>query len=267
MAVMKRRDWTTREIELLREHYPRGGVAACMPHIQRSRGSIYQHANALRLRAPGETGVREHWPNDPEIDAKIRRLHERPLLKGAVTAFADQIKRPRWYVSKRARELGLKTPRFKELPWTDAELQILHDTAHIGTANARKAFIRAGFNRSETAIHVKRKREGISMALARQDHGQYTATQLSHLFGVDAKTVTRWIALGELPAKHWGTNRTEIQGGDMWQISERDLREFVVSHPLRIELRKIPDSNRAWFIELVAGRAGLCVGEATRDAA
>lgn len=253
---MSRYNWTTREVAIVREHYPLGGVAACLPHLTRSRGSIYQRANALGLRAPGETGVRESWPNDPEIDARIRKLHETPLLKGAITEFAARIGRPKWYVSRRARELGLKTPRFKEAAWSQDEIQLLHDTSHIGTAAARKRFLKEGFNRSETAIHVKRKRLGVSVRQSRQDAGLYAAHAISELFGVDAKTTLRWIRMGELRAKRRDTDTDE------YVVAERDLREFIITHPMRVELRKIPDSNRAWFIELLAGRAGLAVDRA-----
>lgn len=220
-------NWTTREVAIVREHYPQGGLDACAKLLQRTRYAIYQRARTLGLSAPGQTGgAREKWPNDPEIDARIKRLHETPLMKGAITEFAERINRPCWYVSRRARELGLKTPRFRELPWTPAEIDLLHETAHIGTKNAQKRFKRAGYVRSETAIHVKRKREGISTTLAKQDHGLYTAGQVASLFGVDAKTVTRWIHLAELRAKRRGTERVEIQGGDMWTVTERDLREI-----------------------------------------
>jgi hypothetical protein len=53
----------------------------------------------------------------------------------------------------------------------------------------------------------------------------------------------------------------------MWQIGEKDLREFIVTYPLRVELRKIPDSNRVWFIGLLAGRAGIASQEALREVA
>jgi hypothetical protein len=189
------------------------------------------------------------------------------MRKGALKELAEAIRRPRWYVSRRARELGLKSPRFKEKPWTAAEIEILHETAHINTANARQHFLRAGFNRSETAIQVKRKRECINTTLARQDAGLYTANQIAEMLGVDNKTVTRWISMSELRAKRRGTDRLETQGGDMWQVSEKDLREFIVSFPLRVELRKIPDSNRVWFIDLLAGRAGISTEKALREAA
>jgi len=241
---MTGRFWTTREMAILREHYPVGGMDACLAYLERPRSTIYQKALALGLHAPGYCGYRERHEVDAEMDMALRRLHETPLLKGAIVAFAEQWKRPTWWISKRARELGLKTPRFKELPWTDAEIQILHDTAHITTANARKRLMAAGFNRSETAIHVKRKREGISVKQAKQDAGIYNENQCAELLGVDRKTVGKWAREGELKATFDGV---------FYNVRESDLRRFIVTYPHRVALRKIPDSSRVWFIELVAG--------------
>lgn len=251
--------WTTREIALLREHYPRGGVTACEAVMQRTRSSIYQHARELGLRAPGQPTVRLHYANDSRLDEALRFLHEHPLLKGAVVEFAQRWQRPTWWVSRRARDLGLKTPRFRELPWTAAEIDILHDTAHVNPKNAQAAFKRAGFKRSETAIVVKRKREGIGATQARLDAGLLNGHQAAALLGVDGKTPSSWIALHGLKAsKRWKDGREH----DDWVIRERDLREFIIANPCRLELRKIPDSSRAWFIELLAGRAGQTVERA-----
>lgn len=239
--------WTTPEITIVRENYPKGGVESCLPLLERTWSSIYQVARKLDLRAPGETGVRERWPHTPEIDEQIRRLHETALLKGAILEFARKVGRPQWYVSKRARELGLKTPRFKEPVWSSDELDLLHKTAHISTGAARKHFLRAGLDRSETSIHVKRKRVGISVRMARQDAGIYNAHVVGDFLGVDAKTVIRWIGANELKA------RKEL---DLWLVTEHHLREFIIRYPLRVALRRIPDSNRIWFIGLLAGRTG-----------
>lgn len=243
---MSGRFWTTTELAAVREHYPRGGVEACLPHVQRNRQSIYQRAAAMGLHAPGYSGARERWPNDPELDERIRRLHEHPLQRGAIRDFAECVGRPCWYVSRRARELGLKTPRFREPPWTPSEVQLLHDTAHLLPSGARLTFKRSGYTRSDTAIVVKRKRQGILLTQARNDEGLFNANQLSELLGVDRKTVARWITLSELPGK---------KRGDLWFIKDRDLREFIITHPFRVELRKIPDSSRAWFIELLGRKA------------
>jgi excisionase family DNA binding protein len=197
--------------------------------------------------------MRQKWKPDADLDARLVWLHQRPMGRGAIMEFAQRIGRPQWWVSRRARELGLKTPRFRELPWSPAEIALLHETAHIGTSNARVRLRKAGFDRSETAIHVKRVREGISVRQARQDAGIYNSNQVAELLGVDRKTATRWIHFGELRATRDGEN---------YSIRESDLRTFIVNYPLRVELRKIPDSNRIWFIELLAGRAGVTVEQA-----
>ena len=47
------RYWTAAEDELLREHYPRGGPAACLPHLPgRLWNAIGMRARTLGLRAP-----------------------------------------------------------------------------------------------------------------------------------------------------------------------------------------------------------------------
>lgn len=46
--------WTTREIALLREHYPRGGAVACLPHLPRhTESAIRQKAAELGIAAGG----------------------------------------------------------------------------------------------------------------------------------------------------------------------------------------------------------------------
>jgi excisionase family DNA binding protein len=254
MANPRDRFWTTAEIAIVREHYPHGGIDACVPLLsKRSRSSIYQRAGKLKLRAPGQPALRQSWKPDADIDARIVWLHQRPMGRGAILEFAARISRPQWWVSKRARELGLKTPRFKESPWSEAELALLHETSHLSAKQARIRFVKAGFTRSETAIHVMRKRQHISVVQARQDAGFYTGNQLAELFGVDPKTITRWIRIGELEA---------ARNGENFSIRESALREFIITCPLRIELRKIPDSNRTWFIQLLAGKAGISVERA-----
>lgn len=243
--------WTVPEVSALRANYPVGGIDAVAPLLpNRTRYAIYQKAQLLKLRSTVMPAVRESYPQDDEIDARIRRVHEGPMARGALLELAQRINRPAWWVSRRARQLGLKTPRFREPPWSATELELLRTTAHIGTCNARKHFLAAGFNRSETSIQVKRKRERISVVAARQDAGTYHAHEVAELLGVDGKTVIRWINFGELKAR---------KCGDFWFVQERDIRKFVISHPLRVELRKIPDSNRVWFIELLAGTVGVSV--------
>lgn len=137
--------------------------------------------------------------------------------------------------------------------FTKEELQLLVDTAHLSPKVAAARFKKHGFVRSETGIHVKRKR----LKVKPSDNGYYNASQLAMLLGVDPSTVANWCERGWLKAKRRGTNRTQPQGGDQWWIREADVRTFAVHHPMRIDHRKLPPSSWAWFVELLVGRARI----------
>jgi excisionase family DNA binding protein len=125
--------------------------------------------------------------------------------------------RPRWWVSRRALELGLRQPTKREPPWTDAELELLESLSHHRINTIRRKLKSHGYTRSDAAIAVKLKREGISLRMSRDLAGIYSATSAAKLLGVDAKTIQRWIQAEGLPASRAGTARTAVQGGDEWR--------------------------------------------------
>jgi hypothetical protein len=243
-AVRKHPFWTTREEKVLREHYPTGGVAACLPLLpRRSMGAIHQHAKVMDLNAPGNEFKRERWATSEAIDNVIRRYWLKPY-KGFRADCAHVVGRPGWWVSGRAAKLGLTAPRFKEPAWSEVELEIVGANAHRALSTIQRALARAGFTRTETAIAVKLKRMGPG---SRIDLDHYTAHQLAKLMGVDGKTVTSWIARGLLKAGRRGTDRVAIQGGDHYWIHRRDIRAFVKDNAATVDLRKV---DRFWFIDL-----------------
>lgn len=238
--------WTTAESAIVREHYAAGGPDACLPLLDRTRSAIHQHARGLGLKAP------KHWrgivpyTSSEFIDAQIRRVYQNAPSRGDVTALAKRIDRPRHWVSRRAVALGLVLPRFKDLPWSDTELDILAETTHLRPEQTARRLKRAGYTRSVTAVVVKRKRQGM-----RQERDSYSARELAGLMGVDGKTVARWISLGLLQATKAGTKRTEIQGGDEWRISPKQVRAFVIENLNTVDLRKIEPAKH-WFVDLLA---------------
>lgn len=247
-AEAPRRPWTGREEMILKRVYPAGGLQAAREALpDRSVSAIYQRAGVLQLRSPHKrTGVpRQRYQTSEFIDAAIRRAYQVTPDKGTVARLAQTLMRPRWWVSKRATKLGLVVPRFKESPWTPAELDIVQAHAHRSPATLRRTLQRHGFTRTETAIVVKLKRLGAD----RTDPDHYTATGLADLMGVDVKTVTRWIETLGLVARRRGTDRTEQQGGDQWWIHRRDVRQFIIDNAAAVDLRKV---DRTWFIDLLA---------------
>lgn len=244
-----RRFWTTREEKLLGEHYPQGGVEACLSHLPgRSAAAIYNHAGGLSLQAPTAQKHdfrRQRWTSSDQIDAVIRRVYQRTPTKGDIDALAIAVTRPRWWVTKRASKLGLLAPRFKEPGWTDAERTIVCDNYHRAPRTIQRMLQRAGFVRTETAITVMGKRLGAT----REDPHHLTAHGLATLMGVDGKTVTGWIARGLLKARRRGTSRTAEQGGDQHWIHLRDARAFIIDNAAVVDIRKV---DKFWFIDLLA---------------
>lgn len=241
--------WTTDELRTLAAYYPPGGVAACIPQLPgRSQEAIYQRAARLKLKTGRPRGDRNVWPHSEDKDARITALYTGTRGVGDVVALARELGVPRWYISKRATELGLVVPHRSDF-WSQEELDLLEATSHMLPECARRRFAKTGFKRSASAIKLRRRMDQVKAS----DNGYHSARQVAQLLGVDDKTVARWISAG-LRAKRRGTARTPEQGGDPYWIQEKDLRAYAIAHPLRIDLAKIPAASRPWFIGVIAGR-------------
>jgi hypothetical protein len=252
---MSRYFWTTPEIAIVRAHYAAHGVEACMQLLKtRTRGSIYQQAAKLGLSSrPERAGKpKRHYQINAFTDHAIRAVYENNPEKLAVRKLADRIGRQRWWVSKRAQQLGLVTPRFKEAAWTDEEMELLDAHAHKNAQVIARIFKARGYSRTATAINLQRKRKALGVTASRNSAGLYSANQVAILMGVDSKTITRWIRVGMLNARKRGTERTEVQGGDEWEVTLADVRIFVVGNPNSVDLRKV---DRLWFIEMLGKAA------------
>lgn len=251
-----RRFWTNREIRLVREIYPTSGLPGCIPLLPgRTAGSIYQRACQLKLASPMERdrqqGVpRQKWTSNEHIDGAIRRGVSQATSKGDMLRLAQSLNRPRYWVSQQAAKLGCVPPRFKEPPWTQAELDIIANAAHLDPKTLKKHLARAGFQRTATAVVVKLKRLGAD----RTDPHHCTANALATLMGVDRKTVCDWITKGWLAADRRGNQQFvehEHERDHHW-IRYTAVRRFIVDHPAHVDIRKV---DKFWFIDLLAGPA------------
>jgi len=253
----ERRFWTTRENAILKATYPTEGLQACVPLLPgRTAGSIYQHASLLDLLSPQEhrqrqgASRRQTWPTTPAIDKAIREGISKATRPRDVLKLAQSLNRPRWWVSNRAMKLGCKAPRFKQLPWTEAELDIVRNAPHLSPETLKRHLAHAGFERTCTAIVIKLKR----LHADRQDPNHCTANALAGFMGVDPHTVTSWIAKGLLTAKYRGNKqiRPDDQQRDYHWIAYVDVRTFIVQYPAHIDIRKV---DKFWFIDLLGGLA------------
>lgn len=190
-------------------------------------------------------GRTPRWQLTPEIEASIRRVYRETTGNGEINAFSKRLGIPSWRISRWALHLGVVEPRRKEPDWSDPELAVLERWAHLTPERIQIRLKHAGFHRSVMGIFLKRKR----MRFLRNLDG-YNSRQLAECFGVNcSKTITRWIEAGHLKAERRGTNRLEIQGGDMWWIHEKDIRRFIVENIALIDIRKV---DKFWFVDLLA---------------
>ncbi|OGS99804.1 MAG: hypothetical protein A3K04_02350 [Gallionellales bacterium RBG_16_56_9] len=180
-----------------------------------------------------------------DIDRQITALYQQQTKKGAVKEFCQKYGLQTWQVRRRALKLGVVQLTKKESVWTEAEIDLLGLHYYKTPSNIARIFRHHGYPRSETAIVVKRKRLGLRLT----GTDIYSARGIARIMGVECKTVTHWIARGLLHATRRGTRRTELQGGDMHQITHRAAREFIRDNVAIIDLRKI---DKFWLVDLLA---------------
>jgi hypothetical protein len=248
-GVRHERFWTDAEIEVIKTYYPDGGADACLAHLpeHRTPSGVYVQAGKLGLTS---TLSRKKIPRPEGFDDALREFYQNGdgKKKGECNAFADRLKVPRWWVTKRAIALGLVIPHKKEPPWTAAENELMKKVPLHDVDKCAEIFREHGFSRSPTAIMVRAKR----LDLSRRYRETLSATAISKILGVDSKTVTREIIQGDLKATKRKTKRLPQQGGDHWSITPADLRRYLLDHLERIDLRKV---DKFAFVQIIAGEA------------
>jgi hypothetical protein len=189
------------------------------------------------------------WKLPPEADAVIRRAYQTVVgfsRRSVVKELAARYGVPRWKISRRACHLALTAKQRKEPDWSDRELKILERSAHLGPQVIQRHLKAKGFYRSESGIVMQRKRRRFLQNL----HG-YSANQVAQCFGIDNKSITRWIHLGYLKATKRGTGRTSRQGGDIYYIKNKSIRDFILEYLPLIDIRKV---DKYWFVDLLVGK-------------
>ena len=241
--------WTSREVRILHENYPTGGAPACKPLLpNRTIGGIHQRARIEGLSAPNRPKGRQTWTTTDAIDQMILRVYQRGIKRGDVPRLSAMAGRPRWWVKKRAGELGVASQRVAPVEWSKEELSLLEDNHHKNPTAIRSMLDRRGYKRSTTAIVVKMKRMGLSGV----DEDHFTARGLADVMGVESHTVLRWIETYGLKAKRVGPRGEPDKNGLRWWIKRQNVRRFIIENTALIDLRKIVDKE--WFIELLASR-------------
>lgn len=194
----------------------------------------------------GQPSGREKYRITPAQAEQIRKVYRESSGNGEVKALAEKLGLPRWKVTRYAVSNGLLPRTQKEPDWSEAEIEVLERNAHLSPLRIRDRLRQAGFRRSEAGIVLKRKR----LQLLGNLNGQ-SATSLAACFGVDPSTVVRWIEKGLLKARRRGTDRGQSQGGDIYYLQDKHVRQFVIDNPNVVDLRKV---DKHWFIDLLTNQ-------------
>ena len=191
---------------------------------------------------------KKYFPTDAELQI-IRDLYDGSSLRLNKIMRLLGRKYPRWYVRRRAGEMGLA--RVIEPDWTAVEENFVYENyPRLGLKSLQRVLKRAtGVARSTTAIHLKIKRLGMVAA----DGEGFTLRGLCNFLWAGQemhKIIYRWMEKGWLKGKRRGTLRTKKQGGDQWYFDPAWVRSFIVNHPEEVDLRLVDPKT---FISLVAG--------------
>jgi hypothetical protein len=250
--------WSPRELAKLQALYPARGLAACREALPlRTAIAIRQKAQELRLRSkPAKRGGRlVPLGASPEIDAAILNVRAN-ANRDTLTAIGRRFDRPLWWIWRRAAKLGMVVSRTHPL-WTEAEIALLHATAHLTASHVTRLFRARGFNRTEAAIELRRRDERV----APSDNGFYSAAALGALLGCSDHLVSTWCRREGLRAQRRGIAGADTHARDHYLIADRDFRAWLLANPERLDLRKVPRASHAWLIELL-GRGGTAPAHA-----
>ncbi len=208
--------------------------------------TVETHSTAS-VRTP--TANKWKYKPDSKLDAAIRDAYRNQRLgdRHALKRLSQEVGWPPYAIYRRGAELGVT--RAKEYPWSAAEEDLLERFGHLTPSGIQRRLAAAGYSRSVAAIQIKLNRNRI-----KQNLDGYSATRLADAFGVDVHKILSWIRRGLLKAQPRGTDRVAAQGGDIWWISQRNAKRFVLRAPEEIDLARV---EKIWFLDLLtSGKLG-----------
>ena len=105
------------------------------------------------------------------------------------------------------------------LEWQDSEDKIIADYAGYETPTeiAERCTMQSGIKRTRAAVFERASNSGVSLITR-----GYGSTSLAYLFGVDQRSVAKWMEKGNLKYKQWGYFRV---------CFDNHVEEFIRSYP------------------------------------
>lgn len=247
------RPYSAAEVAAIRERYSVDGPAVLGAELGRGIRNIRAKAWTLGLTRHGRKANHKARVWTEAEDDRLRKewpgIVARKVKGRTAVWLASQMRLSVNQLRQRATDLRLRRMRYKEPPWSDDEIELLHEASHLAPKNVRRLFLKHGFKRTETALAVMRKRQEIRIS---ECEGAYSAHGLSKLMGVSARAVCGWIEKGQLKAKP-RTDAVDYRGsgpGDRWSIKPKHVREFIREYRSCVNISRV---DQHWFLDLIFG--------------
>ena len=192
----------------------------------------------------GATTKPQKYNITPQIHKKIKELYQTPGNRGEVKKYAESINMPSWKLSRYAMRQGWRKKMKKTIPWTEKEKDFLRKHARYCSAVLQRKMKKAGFDRTECAIVIQRKRTHV----IRYVEG-HTARDVGDCLGVDIHFILRAIKLKQLKASRRNGERSKIER-DHWYILDKDIKEYIMNY---LDEINIGAADKYWLCDLLAG--------------
>ena len=228
--------WKTTELSVLRMLCECGAsrdeVASKLPG--RTEAAIYQKTTELGLNCPWIRTDKTKC-NYEAIDQAIKARLVAGTGPRAIKELSTEFNKPAWWISRRAGQLGLSSPRLKEPDWTQPEFDILDSCGEEGVNIVRRQLMLSGYLRTVGSINAAMRRREVE----RLTLSSMSARGVAEMMGVDGNTVLRWIEHRHLRAE---------PVGNTWRINKRDLRRWLLDHPTLFDLKRV---RQEWFMAIM----------------
>lgn len=171
--------------------------------------------------------IRKHYDSTAEGTSKI------------MTLLGNRY--PRWFIQRTACKLKL-TRRGTAERWTPVEEAILEKNL----TRRNKAYLERTLGRSWVSI----KKKMYKMRLKKHEIGLTKQQALDILGHKHRYLMDKWISSGKLHTMTKHTERTEAQGGDMYHVEPKYLRQFIIEHYNEIDFGAV---DRFLFVQCLIG--------------
>lgn len=191
---------------------------------------------------PSQVGAKRTYhggtPQKWKLDDRGRRLIAE--CYDGTSRCVDELQRqlgvPRYIIREWAKELGVG--RNSPCPrWLPDEVAYLESHINTTAVNA----IAEHLGRSENSVRIKARKMGLDV------HDGYSLKDIWEGLGCSHTTAVKWVKEGKLK----GTRRAFDEG--TWHFTDAQIRDFVRSHPMEIDLRRV---DQLWFLDVCLGGLG-----------